>query len=141
MFLKSALCDVSSAKIPPRLHDCLTERDSNFELSDDQVSTTCLLEYQWENREHCGKVSIQTFNWLYSLANESIKSSPKRKRRRSHTKNAHHRVGAHHSHRSPTPRQRREYRTLTEAERNTYHRAINKLKEDKVVLLVFVFMP
>lgn len=166
VILPLASCDVKCTKLPDRLRNCLTTRDSNFQLSDEQVSTTCLLEYLWENRKRCDKVSKATYKWLSSLVNKPSSGTLPKKAKEyvsnstnsnstadtsgsyssrenvssasaesfanaSYTQN-HTRVGRS----TPKgPRQRREYRTLTEEERNTYHRAINKLKEDTVNLM------
>ncbi|VDI60817.1 Hypothetical predicted protein [Mytilus galloprovincialis] len=127
--LASIICDVKRVPIPTSLRRCLRKKDQRLPLTDEQISTSCLLQFQWSNRKPCDKVSKQTFDWLSSLVEKSQQrpsfaqlngsgSSVNRPKRQT--------TGSQ-------PRQRKEYRMLTDQERDDYHKAINDLKKDTSV--------
>lgn len=128
--LVSIICDVKRVPIPTSLRRCLRKRDQSLPLTDEQKSTSCLLQFQWSNRKLCDKVSKQTFDWLSSLVEKSQQrpsfaplsgSSVNRTKRQT--------TGSQ-------PRQRKEYRMLTDQERDDYHKAINDLKQDTVSIKI-----
>lgn len=113
-------CDVKTTQIPPSLQNCLT-KETVVPFSDEQISSSCLLQFLWENRKLCGRVSNETLTWLESLVNmaqsRNLRSGNSRKRRQA------------------VLRRRMEYRMLSNQERNDYHRAINLMKSDTVCTL------
>ncbi|VDI68499.1 Hypothetical predicted protein [Mytilus galloprovincialis] len=158
-------------------------------MTDEQISTTCLLEFLWLNRQICDTISKQTFDWLASLVEKSqqrlnltplhvsgnsiTRSKPQTtmmsqpgsstptplKRYLRHRKKRQTLTTTSLPHLPTEPRlsttttqpqlstttsrpqttrtqlrQRKEYRMLTDKERDDYHQAINDLKRDTSVL-------
>lgn len=156
-------------------------------MTDEQISTTCLLEFLWLNRQICDTISKQTFDWLASLVEKSqqrlnltplhvsgnsiTRSKPQTtmmsqpgsstptplKRYLRHRKKRQTLTTTSLPHLPTEPRlsttttqpqlstttsrpqttrtqlrQRKEYRMLTDKERDDYHQAINDLKKDTV---------
>ncbi|XP_063442826.1 uncharacterized protein LOC134723112 [Mytilus trossulus] len=154
------ICDVKRVPIPTSLRRCLRKRDQSLPLTDEQISTSCLLQFQWSNRKPCGKVSKQTFDWLSSLVEKSqqrpslaplqgsgnfmnkpkpqttLMSKPAGLQQQTSTTPFQPQLSTTTSKSQRTasqPRQRREYRMLTDQERDDYHKAINDLKKDTSV--------
>ncbi|CAC5417274.1 unnamed protein product [Mytilus coruscus] len=192
--LVCVICDVKRTSIPTSLRRCLHTRDRYFPMTDEQISTTCLLEFLWLNRQICDIVSKQTFDWLASLVEKSqqrlsltplhasvhsiTRSEPqttimsqqststptpfkgtltttatkrhmKKRQTSTITSQPHLSTKPRFSTTTTQPqlstttsqpqttrfqlRQRKEYRMLTDQERDDYHKAINDLKRDTSV--------
>ncbi|CAG2186031.1 unnamed protein product [Mytilus edulis] len=154
-------------------------------MTDEQISTTCMLEFLWLNRQICDKVSQQTVDWLETLVQNTQQRSrltPVHASGESITRSEPHTTMMFQTQTSTsTPlsaafstmstkgqlvtsnttsqpksstatsqplfssgrsqsgatgsqlRQRKEYRMLTDQEREDYHQAINDLKRDTSV--------
>ncbi|XP_052087633.1 uncharacterized protein LOC127724628 [Mytilus californianus] len=158
--LASIICDVQRVPIPKSLRRCLRTSDQSFPMTDEQISTSCLLQFLWSNRQLCDKVSKQTFDWLSSLVEKSqqrpsstplhasgnsmtrsepqttFMSHPPAIQPQSSATTSQKQLSTTTSQAQTTGsqlRQRKEYRMLTDQERDDYHKAINDLKKDTSV--------
>ena len=125
-----ALCGIHPKPLPPDLKACLSSKFSeDAAASDEEITISCLLEFTWVNRKNCAESSTETASWLSSLVKKSESRNStviKRQKRSESFPNA---IGGQ-------PKQRKEYRMLSDQERKEYHDAINALKNDKVHVLV-----
>ena len=136
-------CGIRKSPLPPILKECMTTRISEDPtVSDEEITTSCLLEFMWLKGQKCDKASPETVDWLSSLVEKHVKvtSNPDVDVRASSSMSAE-RVPAtargvsHRSVDNPAtdlPPMRREYRMLNDIERLEYHDAINAMKNDKV---------
>ncbi|VDI50197.1 Hypothetical predicted protein [Mytilus galloprovincialis] len=114
-------CDVKPQPLPKQLKLCLKDRfASDPSAREEDVSTSCMLEFMWLNKDYCEEASPGTVEWLSSLVRK-IASSSVRKGSTRHKRQAS----------GGTPRRRKEYRMLSDNERREYHDAINQLKNDR----------
>ena len=110
-----AQCAITSIPLPASLQSCLVDKNLNHAiLTDEEAIGTCMTEFMWLNNRKCKGISKWTMNWFASLAVNRSRSL---------------------DHTLPNgQRERKEYRVLTDAERNDYHRAVNALKRNTVSL-------
>ncbi|XP_071155318.1 uncharacterized protein [Mytilus edulis] len=120
-YLTAIECDVKPQPLPKQLKLCLKDRfASDPSAREEDVSTSCMLEFMWLNKDHCEVASPGTVEWLSSLVRK-LASSSIRKGSTRHKRQAS----------GGTPRRRKEYRMLSDNERREYHDAINQLKNDR----------
>lgn len=136
-------CGIRKSPLPPKLKDCMTTRISEDPtVSDEEITTSCLLEFMWLKGQKCDEASPKTVDWLSSLIEKHVKitSKPEVDVQASSTMSAERvlptaRRVNRRSVDDPArnlPPMRREYRTLSDVERLEYHDAINAMKNDKV---------
>lgn len=153
----SVICDVKSNPLPRQLKNCLIKRaDDDPEATDEEVTTSCMLEFMWLNKKNCEIATPETVNWLSSLVNRSVEQTAREMRENNGvppTDNQgsttprlilmNDKPEVERMHFSPTllssrtlnigpPRRRKEYRMLSDDERRRYHNAINAMKNDQV---------
>ena len=112
-------CGIRKTRLPSKLLDCMkvkTREDRT--VSDEEISTSCLLEFMWLKGKKCDDTSPGTVDWLELLIKQGL-IIDKQGRRRKRAVNG--RLGF-----------RKEYRMLSAKERRDYHNAINAMKNDKV---------
>ena len=112
-------CGIRKTRLPSKLLDCMkvkTREDRT--VSDEEISTSCLLEFMWLKGKKCDDTSPGTVDWLELLIKQGL-IIDKQGRRRKRAVNG--RLGL-----------RKEYRMLSAKERRDYHNAINAMKNDKV---------
>lgn len=138
---------IRSSELPQMLNDCLkTRSQEDTTVSDEEISTSCMLHFMWLTGEQCDHVSRVTVDWLSSLVKKSSKtehrqpeielSAPPLKTFQSNVKismktQAAVEVSGHTN--LKLPPSRKEYRMLSDQERRDYHDAINAMKKDTSV--------
>lgn len=114
-----ALIDIGD--LPTQLQQCFemkTEFSNVTEVPSEDICVTCITDYLWKygNHVHCFKKAEHNLEWVAQLLVELHPTTASRQKR--------------------TPpkerRRRKEYRMLTDQERERYHLAINRMKSDTV---------
>ena len=105
--------------LPRPLESCLQEKNwYRPTLTDEEAIGSCLVDYMWNNNRKCKSVSKDTVTWFGELAvNRS-----------------------NHLRLNPIPKERKEYRVLSDDERNDYHKAVNLLKNNKVSYMYVLWL-
>lgn len=136
-------CGIRKSPLPPNVKDCMTTRITDDPtVSDEEITTSCLLEFMWLKGQKCDKASPKTVDWLSSLVEKHVKvtSKPDDDVQESSSMSAERvpetarRLNRRSVDNPATnlPRMRKEYRMLSDIERLEYHDAINAMKNDKV---------
>ena len=105
-------------RVANKLERCFNERRFDTNMTDpryDNIHGYCIQKYRWHlNRQIHENITLETSNWIDELLRKSTEEARKPR------------------HIRQSLNVRKEYRRLTDKERNDYHRAINMLKKDTV---------
>ncbi|KAK3605742.1 hypothetical protein CHS0354_013541 [Potamilus streckersoni] len=117
-----SIARIMEIPLPPRMQQCFQDyshRTSIRETVGESISWFCFDQYMWkamrENQWMGFNITIQGYEWANGLAGFGFTQSTYRKKRQA------------------SLRVRKEYRRMTDEERNNFHRAIQMLKEDTSV--------
>lgn len=121
------ICKIFEINTPTDLKTCFEQKRFLSNYSDphwDNGHAYCVQKNNWHMlRTAWSNISVETENWVDELLRMSEYEVDGLRLKRQTQRNG----------RRPRPlRVRREYRLLSDAERNAFHRAINLLKEDTV---------
>ncbi|CAC5417267.1 unnamed protein product [Mytilus coruscus] len=107
--------------LPRTLKKCLEDKqESRPTLTDEEAIGTCMLDFMWKNDMKCGTTSQDTISWFAQLAVNRVNTTMQK--------------GRHTWGRAEKKRGiRKEYRMITDTERNDYHRAVNALKRNTAI--------
>lgn len=112
---------IDTGDLPLELGECfqLKTEDSNVtEVPSEDICITCITDYLWKHgtHRHCFNKTEHDLTWVAEILTELHPVTSKRQKR--------------------TPpkqrRRRKEYRMLSDKEREKYHLAINRMKRDRV---------